>query len=208
MIFNKKLILTDILYYFVLFLATCFGVTLMISIFCTLINLMANTTLTISAEGWWVFLHNFSPYSRLFEVTILALTAVVALITYRGNCKVNEVKLLLDIRQQLNQPEHWEIHQLLETTTSTDSDSSIMNYLNENKNKNKNRMILYNYLGTLEVLNILLKNGVITKDNFRNQFGYRLENIDNCLPLMQHLKNERAYWTDLFELIEITNSKK
>ena len=69
-------------------------------------------------------------------------------------------------------------------------------------------MILYNYLGTLEVLNILLKNGVITKDNFRNQFGYRLENIDNCLPLMQPLKNERAYWTDLFELIEITNSKK
>ena len=202
MIFNKKLILTDILYYFVLFLATCFGVTLMISIFCTLINLMANTTLTISAEGWWVFLHNFSPYSQLFEVTILALTAVVALITYRGNCKVNEVKLLLDIRQQLNQPEHWEIHQLLETTTLTDSDSSIM------KNLNENRMILYNYLGTLEVLNILLKNGVITKDNFRNQFGYRLENIDNCLPLMQHLKNERAYWTDLFELIEITNSKK
>ena len=206
MIFNKKLILTDILYYFVLFLAIVLGVALTVSIFCTLINLMANTTLTISAEGWWVFLHNFSPYSRLFEVTILALTAVVALITYRGNCKVNEVKLLLDIRQQLNRSEHWKIHQLLETTTLTDSDSSIMNYLNENKNKN--RMILYNYLGTLEVLNILLKNGVITKDNFRNQFGYRLENIDNCLPLMQHLKNERAYWTDLFELIEITNSKK
>ncbi|MGM9747157.1 MAG: hypothetical protein ACI392_03675 [Paludibacteraceae bacterium] len=202
MIFNKKLTLADLLYYFVFFLAIVLGVALTVSIFCILINLMANTTLTISIKGWWFFLYRFRHYSWLFEVTILVLTAVVALMAYRGNCKVNEVKLLLDIRQQLNRPEHREIHQLLETTTSTDSDSSIMNYLNEN------RMALYNYLGTLEVLNILLKNGVITKDNFRNQFGYRLENVDNCLPLMQHLKNEREYWKDLFELIEITNSKK
>ena len=79
MIFNKKLTLTDILYYFVFFLVIVLGVALTVSIFCILINLMANTTLTISAEGWWVFLYSFSDYSRLFEVTILALTAVVAL---------------------------------------------------------------------------------------------------------------------------------
>lgn len=202
MIFNKKLTLTDILYYFVFFLAIVLGVALTVSIFCILINLMANTTLTISIKGCFFFLYRFRHYSWLFEVTILALTAVVALMAYRGNCKVNEVKLLLDIRQQLNQPEHREIHQLLENNIK--SPQSVTDYLEDDKKK----MIVYNYLGTLEVLNILLKNGVITKDNFRNQFGYHLENIDNCLPLMQHLKNERVYWTDLFELIEITNSKK
>ena len=50
------------------------------------------------------------------------------------------------------------------------------------------------YLGTVELGAIMLRKGMISVDEFYNQFGYRIENIFRNSDICQHINNNYKYY--------------
>ena len=61
-------------------------------------------------------------------------------------------------------------------------------------------------MGTIELINVYLKNGIITKKELNNQFGYRIDNIKNNPELMDYINSENYNtWRNLHEIIKLRN---
>lgn len=70
--------------------------------------------------------------------------------------------------------------------------------------------LLFNYLGTIELGSIMLQKGIITFDEFFNQFGYRVQNIANCPALMEHVRSDgnKDYYDNLLYVIDEFHRRK
>ena len=55
-------------------------------------------------------------------------------------------------------------------------------------------IVIYDYLGTIELGAIMLRKGMISVDEFYNQFGYRIENIFRNSDICQHINNNYKYY--------------
>ena len=55
----------------------------------------------------------------------------------------------------------------------------------------------FDYIGTIELGAIMVRRGVISVDEFYNQFGYRVENIWANEGVKKHISNNKSYYKDL-----------
>ena len=77
-------------------------------------------------------------------------------------------------------------------------------------NKMPENLDVFNYLGTIELGAIMLQRGVISFDEFYNQFGYRVINIANNEQLMAHIRfePERQFYDAIWYVIDEFQQRK
>ena len=144
---------------------------------------------------------------------------------------VQTVQLLGDLRKMLNSDEKRRIHFFLmrkedkkavidklekderykkkeenedaEIVYSVDSkDDQLKEQHNiDNGTINHSNVELFDYLGTIELGAIMLDLGLITTEQFKNQFGYRLDNIMESPDLLRHLTDEQSSYYYLWKAI-------
>lgn len=77
----------------------------------------------------------------------------------------------------------------------------------DNKDKDKNKCgelgILYSYLGLFEVAYLMVKNKILTEDEFEIFFLYRLTNISNNTAIMNHINSDHSSWNNLLKLMRM-----
>ena len=159
----------------------------------------------------------------LFQGSAMALTLILALKTYNQNKKVENVKALLDVRKVLASPDNKRIHKFIgehKERQQSDNDKDVEDDKCQDKDNiddkefnefwENNKYEIYDYLGTLEVVNIFLNEGVIAQSDFMEQYSYRLRNITQCLPLLHKIEeqqNTKPGWTNLIELMKISDGQ-
>lgn len=117
---------------------------------------------------------------------------------------VETVRLLGDLRKVLHTNEKKVIHNyLLESVDKErilpEIDDSIINPpLCRRDTIHNSNIELFDYLGCLELGVIMLIKGLISRSEFDNQFGYRIENIRRNDRIMNHLSKERQYYEYLW----------
>lgn len=144
---------------------------------------------------------------------------------------VQTVQLLGDLRKMLNSDEKRRIHFFLMRyeekkaivdklekderyrknkeenedagiTSSVDrEDEQVKEQPNTDDTINHSNVELFDYLGTIELGAIMLDLGLITTEQFRNQFGYRLDNIMESPDLLRHLTDEQSSYCYLWKAI-------
>ncbi len=185
-------------------------VVLMISVILTSMTVIAivlvlkescNLDFSFSNQGLINFIGLFNPYKTLLTATFVIIPVYIGLESLISNINNQEGKSLLDLRNLLNEPENLEIHKKLRGETG-DWANGIP--ANEKDNKDTWRKI-DNYLGILELINILLEKNVISRENFDNQFGYRVNNVFENKDIKEYLdnyKNKEVVWKELFSLFK------
>ena len=133
-----------------------------------------------------------------FSITTLFIAStqlVNYLKEYKKRILLEEAKAVLEIKNFLDLNEdNFKIHTELERE-DCDFPSG------DSLEKKKEQVKWYRYLGAIELAGIMWKNGIISQEIFKNQFGYRVENISECKDLMSHIEKDRQYWGDLLDLI-------
>ena len=151
---------------------------------------------------------------------------------------VQTVQLLGDLRKMLNSKEKRRIHFFLmreeekmavidelekdeiykkkeanEAAVITRTVDSENGQAKEQSNSDDNTIYhsnveLFDYLGTIELGAIMLDLGLITTDQFKNQFGYRLDNILESPELLKHLTDEQSSYYYLWKAICLMRCNK
>lgn len=143
--------------------------------------------------------------SSAIEICVLSLTALIALLVYRSSCDVEEAKLLLQIREILSSPRNQSIydksHELYKKLKQNEKDSPTPKE-DDLKLMGFPAGKVYNYMGILESCETLLDNDVISEDNFRSQFGYRIEClVGNPEIVKNELSDDPSNWAVFFSLL-------
>ena len=140
---------------------------------------------------------------------------------------VEAIKALSDLRFKLHEKENREIHKLL--LASDEDDGSIVRQIRQRKHRSSKDcqstskncktddcdgkkdpqsevedMDLFNYLGTIELGSIMLQKGIVSFDEFFNQFGYRVQNIVCCDEVIHHVMSDanKSYYKNLIYVIK------
>ena len=164
--------------------------------------------ISLCCQRFNICFHHFYDLAELFVITF---SLSIAIKTYQRSKKVDEADMLLHLRELLDSKDNMLIHkELLGQGELTDNNSKkqIKSFWTEHEAET------YNYLGTLELMDIMLEDGILEEEDFVNQFKYRIENVANNKDLMTFLSQEKenSYWTHLLSLINkygnsICNSK-
>ena len=145
----------------------------------------------------------------VLQSSIMGLTAIIALRTYLQSRKVENARALQEIRKTLASKENKNIHQHIDEMKKKKEEHQFSQEFIAYWDKNK--LDIYDYLGTLELLNIYVKTGVIDKEDFKHQYGYRLRNIikyDELLKKIEYQNQTYPGWKDLIELLELADESK
>ena len=139
------------------------------------------------------------PFRAIFRALLILLPIVIALETFHKNVNAQECQSLLELRKELSNNSNMTKHKELQK----DYENITTNNLSINPEKYANPEI-DNYLGTIELINIYLKKGIISEKEFHNQFGYRIDYISKNQHLMNYINSEHyVVWANLHELIEL-----
>lgn len=156
-----------------------------------------------------------------FQLRCLA--AILSLWVIAFNLKkyidVQTVQLLGDLRKMLNKDNKKLIHYYLldkdekdpiipelETSSQTRESKEVEVTSIEDRMHHSN-VELYDYLGTIELGVIMLDLGVINLDQFRNQFGYRVDNLFSNADVLKHITVNKEYYKYLWKAYCIMNCK-
>ena len=114
---------------------------------------------------------------------------------------IETVKALGDLRTKLNDDKKMDIHTflfpnedkppILKREGKSNSPDSTPQFANAD---------VFDYIGTIELGAIMVERGAITLDEFKHQFGYRVENIKNNSELMNHIKKNKKYYSNFLYL--------
>ena len=158
-----------------------------------------------TSEGIANFLSQYAPFEHLFSGTILLMTIYVALASYVSSKQTESVKALQDLRKLLMTDDNIRIHDLLEydDDNETDKEKKRENFRKEFADR---QGCVYNYMGILELSKFYLDNGIITKEQFKDQFGYRIENIYANPLISQWINKYPCYWETLNALKKIMDN--
>jgi hypothetical protein len=159
-----------------------------------------------SKQGFIYFIDLFDSFKTLIAATFIIIPVYIALETLISNINNQEGKALLDLRHLLNEPENLEIHKKLRGESGDWADGIPQTEKDNNDTWRK----IDNYLGILELINILLDKNVISKENFDNQFGYRVDNVFENRDIKEYLddyENKEIIWKELFNLFKKRNLK-
>lgn len=172
----------------------------LLAIIYTLCNAAAEYYIDLfSKQSYITFIQLFAPFTSLFYGTIITATAYVALMVYRKSQKVEEGQALRDVRIMFNSSENIEVHNKLINGGEWHNPTSLEKAWNDEATRAK----IFNYIGTLEFVYLLIEKDVISLDTAKKQFGYRVNEIEHNKRLMEYLLNEKDCWTDFFALINI-----
>lgn len=139
------------------------------------------------------------PFRAIFSALLILLPIVIALETFHKNVNAQECQSLLELRKELSNNSNMTKHRELQK----DYEDITTNNISINPEKYANSEI-DNYLGTIELINIYLKKGIISEVEFHNQFGYRIDYIFKNQYLMTYINSEHyIVWANLHELIEL-----
>ena len=166
--------------------------------------------------GFQYFLSLFEPFLPIITTSIIVTTAYIAIETLKSynkllklNKSVEEGKALLDIRILLNEKDNLEIHQNIRGRSGAWANGIPTQIAEQPDTWRK----IDNYLGILELINILINNNVISLESFNNQFGYRVDNVSNNKDIMSYLNKYtdakcNNIWNELFDLFKKRESQK
>lgn len=184
-------------------IAYTFSFLSVLAIVLTLFQKCFPCSLSFTSDGITYFLDSFKPFSVLFEITILLLTIVVALLTYRHSVAIEELKGIQDLRQIFSDADKIKINNLLERK---DCDNDIQQKEKALRNEYEEKIAnIYDYLGTLELLELYIEKGIISEDMFKEQFGYRVENVFASEFIRTEIEKNRSYWRVLYNLYDRIN---
>jgi hypothetical protein len=195
---NLFKIFRNIFRYFLLSLAIVLTVCSIIAIIFVVID-ASKLEWSFDKNGMAHFLTLFQPFQILLASTFIVIPAYIGLETLISKLHYQEVEVLLNLRKLLSDKENSEIHKILYEERE--------NWINEISGKDKNDIEskVNNYLGILELINILIDKGVVNMKNFNKQFGYRVENAHANKDIIEHIKKDIAYWKDLIRLFKKMN---
>jgi hypothetical protein len=149
---------------------------------------------SFNKNGMAYFFNLFQPFQVLLASTFIVIPAYIGLETLISKLHYQEGEALLNLRKLLNEPENSEIHKKLRGE-SGDWAKEIPKEVKNNKDTWRK---VDNYLGILELMNILINKGVLSEKNFKNQFGYRVKNVWENKDITEYInlyKDEA--WKDL-----------
>lgn len=176
-----------------------------IAILFTLFKICFPLPLSLTYQGIINFLSKFVPFHSLFSGTIMLMTIYVALASYLRSKQLEAIKGMQDIRKMLMTEDNMRIHELLEW----DNDEEKKQKENIFKSEFEKRQgVVYNYMGILELSKIYLDEGIITIEQFKEQFGYRIDNIYNNPLIKKWINFDPNNWQTLNALHELSSNKK
>lgn len=140
---------------------------------------------------WSEYTHLLSSWFWIATLFIASRQLIKYIEEYHNRTALEEANAVIKIRNLLDYSEdNFKIHSAL------DSEKEAIFPAEE-----VDQMKWYRYLGTIELIGIMLNKGIISDDVFDNQFGYRVRNIENCSSLMNHIRENSRDWTELLNLI-------
>lgn len=147
----------------------------------------------------------FAHFYNVAELFIIVFTLSIAIKTYQRSKKVDEAEMLINLRKLLSSKSNMEIHgKLLGQSDPKGVHNGNSNHNEDNSSDplwDNHKAEVYNYLGTLELMDILLEDGVLNEEDFKNQFVYRIESVfDPKNKGIQELftsEEDQKYWSHL-----------
>jgi hypothetical protein len=190
-------IFRNIFRYFLLSLAIVLTVCSIIAIIFVVID-ASEQEWSFDKNGMAHFLTLFQPFQILLASTFIVIPAYIGLETLISKFHYQEGEALLNLRKLLSEPENLEIHKNLRG----ESGAWAKGIPEKDYTKDPWRKV-DNYLGILELINILIDKDVISMKNFNNQFGYRVKNVHVNKDIRKYLaKYDNVVWIDLLCLFK------
>lgn len=131
-------------------------------------------------------------YSALIITLGSCLTLFIANYNLGQYLNVETINALATLRNMLNSPENRRVHEYL--LPDDERKAILPNCETETDFQNIRNIDIFNYIGTLELGRLMWDNGVIDEAKFKNQFGYRVDNISNSKEIKEHIKANKQYY--------------
>lgn len=166
---------------------------------------------TLCGKGWCIALNIdgikgmqsfWRDYSPLIKLLGYSLTIGIASYNLERYLTVETVKALARLRKMLNSEEKKKIHTAL---FDSEDKKTILPELQSNQSDTKadfSNAEFFDHIGTIELGAIMVKHGVISINEFYNQFGYRVENLWANQEVRNHIAKEAGYYKDLNFIIQ------
>lgn len=149
---------------------------------------------SFSKNGMIYFFKLFQPFQMLFASTLMVIPAYIGLETLISKLHYQEGEVLVNLRKLLSDPENLEIHKKLRGK----SGEWAKGIPEKDREKPDTWRKIDNYLGILELINILIGKGVVSMKNFNNQFGYRVKNVHANKDIMEYINRyDKKAWENL-----------
>lgn len=129
-------------------------------------------------------------YKWFFELFVISATACIGLRTYQKGKKVDELNALMKIRELLQKYD--DVYRFIDGESTTQGDD-----------KKPEDSRVDEYLGILEQVYCAYKNGIISKEQVKRSYGFRLESIFKNKEVMKIITTtDEKYWRDLNDFIK------
>jgi len=175
-------------------------------------------TIDFTLRGVAYFFNFWESYRALISVLVGSITLCFAGYTLKQALDVATINSLTGLREKFNEQRKKSLHLFLmkdsEYPSDDKSDCNLAERITSDSNA-KGGMIntdvsldfnsadVLDYLGTIEMGNIMLKRGMISLKEFYNQFGYRLEYLLENPVISRHIyEDAKEYYNDLHEVID------
>lgn len=187
---------------------------------------------TLFSGGWhfWPVAQGFknaiafwTPYISIIKLFGYSATLLIAGYNLSKYMDVMAIDSLRTIRERFNDEKKNELHEFIlhkddhkpiikhvipyneQDGVRSDADKDELG--DEYKPQIKNTTI-YDYLGTIELGAIMLRKGMISINEFYNQFGYRVENVFRNPDICKSINNDYKYYEYLIYARDVLQSKK
>lgn len=145
-----------------------------------------------NSEGIKNMIAFWKDYSALIITLGSCLTLFIANYNLGQYLNVETINALATLRNMLNSPENRRVHEYL--LPDDERKAILPNCETETDFQNIRNIDIFNYIGTLELGRLMWDNGVIDEAKFKNQFGYREDNISNSKEIKEHIKANKQYY--------------
>lgn len=133
-------------------------------------------------------------YSALIITLGSCLTLFIANYNLGQYLNVETINALATLRNMLNSPENRRVHEYL--LPDDERKAILPNCETETDFQSIRNIDIFNYIGTFELGRLMWDNGVIDEAKFKNQFGYREDNISNSQEIKEHILRNKKYYLD------------
>lgn len=177
--------------------------------------------ISISFLSIMTFLNNFNYIinNTLFLNLISGLfgSVISCLFVFLGfaiNDKSKKIDNQLVLRNMFSEIQRWEVHRTIATNDRTYwyklSNEEIPNKMNEEQWRTSKAFSIYyelalnDYMGLFEIAYRMIKNGQLSKKDFKQIYLYRLKSLINNSHVNEKIYvTEHIYWKELRELISL-----
>lgn len=173
----------------VLFSCSCLLIVFIQTLCCKGWHLALNIDGVKGIQSFWL---DYLPLIKLLGCSLTIWIASYNLVKYLS---VETVKALAKLREMLNSEEKKKIHTAL---FDPEDKKPILSELQSDFSNAE----FFDYIGTIELGAIMVRRGVISIDEFYNQFGYRVENLWANQEVRSHINKEATYYKDLNFIIQ------